>query len=293
MQAWHEVTSTYRYKELPGKGKRMKALLVSVVLLSCLVNASANPLVGIAERIIRTNTNNGFEQSGLLSSVRDAKAPTKLIVVISGYPGVTRPQIDAAGNVKTRQNGNFLVRSRFYLVSESTASLLIDCRSDFDLVCPDEYQASASRASDIAVLVEEAKRFLPSIEQVWAVSTSRGVITTASLLKHGGSLYSGIIHTAGTYGKARDQGLDFGPFNIPQFIFHHKNDPCPVTYFRDAQKLAEQWKISLVTVSGGAGFRGDPCQAFTQHGFMGREEKVATAIRTLVERGFWDGREID
>jgi hypothetical protein len=49
----------------------------------------------------------------------------------------------------------------------------------------------------------------------------------------------------------------------------------------------------LVTVHGGSGFRGDPCQAFTQHGFAGREEKVAVAIRRLVETGVIAQTEID
>ncbi len=49
----------------------------------------------------------------------------------------------------------------------------------------------------------------------------------------------------------------------------------------------------LVTVDGGSGFKGDPCQAFTQHGFSGREEKVTVAIRRLVETGVVVQTEID
>jgi hypothetical protein len=48
-----------------------------------------------------------------------------------------------------------------------------------------------------------------------------------------------------------------------------------------------------VTVDGGSGFKGDPCQAFTQYGFAGREEKVAVAIRRLVETGAIAQTEID
>jgi len=48
-----------------------------------------------------------------------------------------------------------------------------------------------------------------------------------------------------------------------------------------------------VTVDGGSGFKGDPCQAFTQHGFAGREEKVAVSIRQLVETGAITQTEID
>ena len=159
--------------------------------------------------------------------------------------------------------------------------------------CPDVYQASLQRAQDIALLVQEVKKKIPSLEQTWAVSTSRGVITTAGLLKHDPSSYTGIIHTAGTYSKATDLGLAFGPFKTPQFIYHHKSDPCPVTFYRDAAAIAEKWGVSLVTVDGGTGFRGDACQAFTQHGFTGREEKVAASINRLVEKGVLERINID
>jgi hypothetical protein len=215
------------------------------------------------------------------------------LVVVPGHPGVLRPRLTDAGQVTTRQKGNFLVRARPHLLSEQVAILLIDCRSDFETLCTDAYQASAQRAQDIALLVQAVKTKLPSIVQVWAVSTSRGTITTAGLLQHGQNLYSGVVHTAGTYSLAKAQGLAFGPFKTPQFIFHHLHDPCPITLYRDAAAVASQWGVGLVTVEGGAGFRGEACQAFTQHGFTGREEKVARAILRLVEVGTLAQTQID
>ena len=185
------------------------------------------------------------------------------------------------------------MRARQHLLSPQVVTLLLDCRSDFETQCPDNYQASAERAQDIALLVQEVQRKIPSLVHIWAVSTSRGVITTAGLLKHGQNLYAGIVHTAGTYSKARDQGLEFGPFKTPQFIFHHRQDPCPMTYHRDAVAIAEKWGVGLASVSGGSGFRGEACQAFTQHGFAGREEQVAGAIRRLVESGTLAQTQID
>ena len=247
----------------------------------------------INEVIISVRTPSGLEQQGVLSMLDNASTPKKLIVVVSGHPGVTRPRINDQGKITTRQNGNFLVRSRHHLISDQVITLLLDCRSDFESVCPDSYQASAERAKDIDDLVQVVKKRFPSIEQTWALSTSRGVLTTAGLLKHAQGAYTGIIHTAGTYSKVREQGLDFGPFQTPQYIFHHRQDPCPITLHKDAVTLSRTWGIVLVTVDGGSGFRGDPCQAFTQHGFAGREEKVAVAIRRLVETGVVTQTEID
>lgn len=265
------------------------SLLFSFVLVGMFASAFAQNTVDtnqrVIEEIITVKTPHGLSQQGVLSRLEAATAPKKLLVVVSGYPGVTRPSINEAGKITTKQNGNFLVRSRHLLVSNQVVTLLLDCRSDFESSCPDFYQASLERAQDIAFLVQEVKNKIPSIEQTWAISTSRGVITTAGLLKHDPSSYAGIIHTAGTYRLATNQGLAFGPFKTPQFIYHHKFDPCPLTYHRDAVAIAEKWGVSLVTVDGGSGFRGDACQAFTQHGFTGREEKVAISINRLVETG--------
>jgi len=260
-------------------------LLRAAALLLGFGVAQAAQAEAVVETILRVRTESGHDQLGVLSRIAQDPPPRTLLVLVSGHPGVTRPRPGAAGTVTTRQNGNFLVRVRHHLVSPLVATLLLDCRADFETVCPDAYQASADRAADIGHLVALIRRELPSITAVWAVSTSRGVITTAGLLAHAGAAYAGIIHTAGTYGKAQDQGLDFGPSATPQVIIHHADDPCPVTPHRDAALLARRWAIPLVTVAGGAGFRGDPCQAFTQHGFAGREAQVAGAIRRLVETG--------
>ena len=247
----------------------------------------------ILEEIVTVKTPQGLIQQGVLSKLDSAVAPQKLLVVVSGHPGVTRPRLNEAGQITTRQNGNFLVRARQHLLSPQVVTLLLDCRSDFETQCADNYQASAERAQDIALLVQEVQRKIPSLAHIWALSTSRGVITTAGLLKHGQNLYAGIVHTAGTYSKARDQGLEFGPFKTPQFIFHHRQDPCPMTYHRDAVAISEKWGVGLASVSGGSGLRGEARHAFTQHGFAGREEQVAGAVRRLVESGTLAQTQID
>lgn len=271
--------------------RRVILFVVTIALFAMAAEASAADIID--EEIISIKVRDGLAQTGVLSRVAGARSAKKLMVLVSGSPGVTRPRLDDKGKITTRQNGNFLVRSRNFLVSSNVMTLLLDCRSDFDAFCPDDYQASAERAQDVEELVSEVRRRFPAIEAVWAVSTSRGTITTAGLLNHKPDYYSGIVHTAGTYGIARSYGVDFGPHKTPQFIFHHRDDPCRRTMYRDARDLADKWGIILVSVSGGGGFRGDPCQAFTQHGFTGREEKVAAAIRRLVESGTVDGREIE
>jgi hypothetical protein len=41
----------------------------------------------------------------------------------------------------------------------------------------------------------------------------------------------------------------------------------------------------LLTVQGGGPEKGDPCQAFSHHGFVGREREVVLAMRAWVKTG--------
>jgi hypothetical protein len=41
----------------------------------------------------------------------------------------------------------------------------------------------------------------------------------------------------------------------------------------------------LLTVRGGGPEKGDPCQAFTFHGFVGRERDLVLAMRSWVKTG--------
>lgn len=240
----------------------------------------------MSERIVSVTLPGALQQQGVLSVYGENPKPEKLLVIVSGHPGVTRPYIDQAGKIQTKQNGNFLVRSRQFMISNKVALLLLDCRSDFVDMCDDQYQASAQRAQDVLTLVASVKDLYPTIREVWAVSTSRGAVSTAGFLKHAEKSFTGVIHTASTFGKATDQGLDFGPYkNTPQFLVHHRDDPCGLTLYVDAYRVAQKWKIPLITVEGGSGFRGQKCQAFTQHGFVGMEEQTGAAILFLVENG--------
>jgi hypothetical protein len=66
---------------------------------------------------------------------------------------------------------------------------------------------------------------------------------------------------------------------------HHESDPCQYTAYRDARRFAERSKSPLVTVRGGGSWRGDACEAFTAHGFVGVERETVLAMRSWVKTG--------
>jgi hypothetical protein len=160
--------------------------------------------------------------------------------------------------------GNFLIRSRRHLADERIATLVVDCPTDSGDTCASDYQASAQRQKDVQQLIAEVQQMQPTLQQVWLVGTSMGTISSSFM-----ALY----------------GFDYGKATIPQFLVHHKDDPCSLTSYAGAVRIAETYKLPLVTVTGGSGFTGGVCQAQTQHGFKGREQDVMRFIAETMKTG--------
>jgi hypothetical protein len=50
--------------------------------------------------------------------------------------------------------------------------------------------------------------------------------------------------------------------------------------------------VPLISVAGGSDFRGPPCQAFTQHGFRGKEVAVMRHVLKMLDSLPWLSEEI-
>ena len=78
----------------------------------------------------------------------------------------------------------------------------------------------------------------------------------------------------------------------PQFFVHHADDPCNITRYSTAKNVAAQIEAPLITVYGGSGYYGGACQAHTQHGFKGMEEKVMANISKIIKSSSVEQTEI-
>ena len=171
------------------------------------------------------------------------------------------------------------------------ASLIVDCHSESGDSCASTYQASKQRQEDVDKLIAEVKNRYPSITEIWLVGTSMGTISSSFLPIHNTTSYAGAIHTAvisepfakGSYRELAN--FDYKKSPVPQFFVHHINDPCPITTYAGVKNITEKFKIPLVSVSGGSGFQGAACEAFTEHGFRGKEKEVMSAISTIIKTG--------
>ena len=246
---------------------------------------------GLKEELIEVELADGGKQSGVYSTKIGVVKPTKLAVLLPGRPSVVRPTVENGVMTNSRLTSNFLLRARRWLTNQSIAILIVDCYSKSGDECQSFYQASQQRQSDVGKLINEIKNRVPTIEQVWLIGTSMGTISSSFMPTYDPSAYAGAIHTAsitepylsGSYRELAN--FNYKKSGIPQFFVHHKNDPCATTTYRGARDISEKFGIPLVTVAGGSGFQGAACDAFTEHGFRGREKEVMEAIAEIIKTG--------
>ena len=252
---------------------------------------SAASAVNLNEELISVDLGGDKKQVGVYTTSSTAKNPTRLAVLLPGYPSVVRPVVENGVMTNSRLSGNFLIRSRHFLVDETIASLIVDCQSDSGDYCTSTYQASKQRQEDVDKLIAEVKRRTPSIAEIWLIGTSMGTISSSFMPIHNPSGYAGAIHTASiTEPYARNSYRELGGFNytktgVPQYFVHHAADPCYLTTYSGAKSIADKYKVPLITVTGGSDFKGNACNAFTEHGFRGKEKDVMRNIGEIIKTG--------
>ncbi len=278
--------------------KNISRHLFNTVLVTALMPATVSfaqnvpgPAQGLNEELVSVDLSDNKKQVGVYSIKKGSSNPTKLAVLLPGYPSVVRPVVENGVMTGSKLNGNFLIRARRFLVDESVASLIVDCQSGSGDYCASYYQASKQRQEDVDKLISEVKKRAPSITEVWLIGTSMGTISSSFMPIHNATAYAGAIHTATvTEPYARDSfrelaGFDYKKSQIPQFFIHHSSDPCAATTYSGAKSIAEKNGVALVTVSGGTGFQGPACAAFTEHGFRGKEKEVMHAVKAIIKTG--------
>ena len=277
-----------------------RALLIALLLLSNTSNAQQLPNAsdGLQEELITVDLDKDAKQTGLFSIKSGSKNHSRLAVLIPGYPSVFRPVVENGVMISTKLSGNFLIRSRRHLADESIAILTIDCQSESGDICSSSYQASNERQAHVQKLMNEVKKRYPTIQEVWLVGTSMGTISSSFMPTYAPRAYAGAIHTAAiTEPYARNSyreliNFDYRKSGAPQFFIHHKDDPCYLTTWSGAKSISDKYGVPLITVFGGSNFQGNPCNAFTEHGFRGKELEVMQTIREIILTGTSKNSEI-
>lgn len=250
----------------------MRSPVTAVALFALLATAAA----ARAEDIVTLPTREGVTQSFLLTVPADGK-PAAAAILFSGSRGLIRLR-NEDGRIQF-SDGNFLVRSRQLFVERGVVAAVMDAPSDQPRGMDDWFRLDGKHATDITRVSEELHRRFPGIS-VFLVGTSRGTISAAAAGRVLGDAVTGVVLTATLFLAARSgpglSGFDFSTIRAPVLFVHHVDDGCRYTPYRDAKSLAA--RFPLVTVQGGDPARSDPCEAFSAHGFLGKEPATVEAI---------------
>jgi len=225
--------------------------------------------------------------SGLVTHLRDAKAFRHGIVLFPGYPGIMRLR-EENGQPRFQLGGNFLVRSRRHWLDEETLVVVVDAPSDQWATFMQWFRESPRYGSDVALLLAEiARRY--AVEDWTFVGTSEGSISAFHAARMNPGLARRVILTSSLFQSSRNgpglSGVSWDLLPAPLLWVHHEGDPCKFTPYRDAQRYAEKSRSPLLTIRGGAPGRGDPCEAYSAHGYVGAESETVAAMRSWAKTG--------
>jgi hypothetical protein len=244
-----------------------------------------------AQEIVTLPTRPNVMQSYFLtSSPKNLRAAA---ILFPGSGGLIQLRTEH-GRTRFSQ-GNFLVRSRVEFVNRGAIAAIIDAPSDQQggWGMSDEFRLGDKHAADISVVLEDMKKRFPQLP-VFLIGTSRGTISAAALAARVGPQLSGAVLSATMFrqtGRKSPEpgpglsGFDFASVKIPLLLVHHVSDQCYVTPYSDAARLSE--KYPLVTVFGGSPPQSGPCDAHSQHGFLGKEaETVEQIVNWMLKKYF-------
>ena len=237
-------------------------------------------LATAADRLVTIDTRPGVRLGYWLMQREDARAT---LVLLPGGGG----SIGLRDGVPT--SSNFLVRSRDLFAARGFHVAIVGRPSDR----PDldsNFRASSAHVEDLRLVVERLRKDLG--KPVWLVGTSRGTISAAAAaIALDPADIAGIVLTSTvTHGTraAPVPALSIADIRVPVLVVHHARDECrscvPEEAARIAGRLTRAPVKKFVMLDGGADARGDPCEPWHWHGFVGMErEAVELIVRWIGE----------
>ena len=185
------------------------------------------------------------------------------------------------------QSGNFLVRSRdlfaaqgFHVAAVGRPSDVADMDTGF--------RAGAAHVEDLARVIDDLRT--RSAAPIWLVGTSRGTVSAAAAaIALGPERVAGVVLTSSITayklrGAVPTQALD--RIRVPVLVLHHERDACASCAPHEVplilKGLTQAPVKKLVWARDGGSPRGDPCEAFHWHGYIGMEAQAVETIARFV-----------
>jgi hypothetical protein len=266
--------------------------LAGLLLLGCVMAVAwaeerpADPNLDAPAELV-TVARGGYTISALVSHRGAVPSYRHGIALFAGHPGILRLR-EEGGQFFYDLRGNFLVRSRRHWLDDETLVAVVDAPSDQWNGFSQHFRETPRYGEDVAALLQDIGRHY-GVAEWTAVGTSEGSISAFHAARMNPQLLRRVILSASVFHPSRNgpglSGVDWGELKAALLFVHHVDDPCRYTPYRTAENLAEKTRAPLTTVRGAEGVRGNECEAYTQHGFVGVEAETVRAMRTWIKTG--------
>lgn len=252
----------------------------AAVLLLAGFAALAQPARPIRRELLLLPTRPRVTQPVLL--LTESAAPRAVAVLFPGGTGVVGLTKRTPEQVLATHR-NFLVRSAEHFLSPDLAVAILDCPSDQANGMQDTFRFSDDHAADVRLVVAHLRGRFPGLK-VHLVGTSRGTVSAGYVGQELGAGVDGVVLTSSVFrGSHHQPGLSlfrYARVKAPLLLVHHAEDGCPSCPYGEAQELSA--RFPLITVRGKVPPQSDPCDALSEHGYLGREAEVTAAIRAWI-----------
>jgi pimeloyl-ACP methyl ester carboxylesterase len=244
-----------------------------------------------AESLVSLQTPRGAKQAFIL--IKPAK-PAAAVILFAGGHG--RLGLKSASTMAWG-SGNFLVRTRNQFAAQGLMVAVVDAPSDYQgsRGMNAQFRMSAGHARDIGAVVDHLKK--QANVPVWLVGTSMGTFSAAgggvALKTIDGLVLTSTITRAKPNWDIRGShpngvaSMRLSAVRVPTLIVSHRKDGCDITPAADAPKLTRALtnarKVDVVLLDGGSPPQSEPCQAKSQHGFIGIESQAVARIAQFIK----------
>lgn len=272
-----------------GAALAMRSSLHRTLAAACLLTGPISAAQALEAGLVTLDTPRGARQTLIL--IKPDKPPVASVVLFAGGHGalgLTGPQAMAWGA------GNFLVRTRETFAKEGFLVAVVDAPSDQRQGMAATFRMSREHAADVGAVVARLRK--EADVPVWLVGTSMGTFSAAGAQINGAGA-DGLVLTS-TITRAKPQwkiagshahgvaSLRLEAVKVPTFILSHAKDGCDITPAADTPKLQRRLtnarKVEVRQLTGGSPPQSNPCEAKSEHGFLGIEGQAVGAVAGFI-----------
>jgi pimeloyl-ACP methyl ester carboxylesterase len=266
----------------------MTRRIVTAMTAACLVFLSMQSAQASTATLVSIKTPRGVTQKFILIKPENPVAAVILFAGGKGALGLSGASSMAWGA------GNFLVRTREKFAGHELMVAVIDAPSDQSGKMSAIFRMSKGHADDIAAVAAYLKK--EKNVPVWLVGTSMGTFSAANGAIGGRNIDGLVLTSTITRSKPdwkiasshRDgvASMALANVTVPTLIVSHKKDACDITPASDAPKLQARLtkaaKVEVILLDGGSPPQSEPCEAKSQHGYLGIEDQAVSAVAKFI-----------